>query len=382
VGESRRDVPPGARGDQRARRDRSGGVLPAGYQRARADEHRIRAHHRQLHPGGVLSGPTPPSAVRKQIEAGTAEPIYLITGEDELEKSALAAEFGALVDEGLRAFNVERVHAGDWTTGDRLVDGVANLVAAARTLPMMSPRRVVTVLQAEALLAPRRESEAAARAMDALEALLKTPEPQTTMVFVAATVDKRSRIYKLFLKQAAIVECGVVEDQADAERWVRTRVAASGAEIDPQAARLLVERAGLDVRRLRAEVDRLVLYALGQKRIGVEDARAIAGPAALLDDWAMTNAIEAGQAAEALRQLALMLDAGAPPEKILGQLGWLVRTKFPQLAPADVRPAVEAVFRTDVDLKRSAGEPRILLERLVVELCGGKRIRPARRGAW
>ena len=58
------------------------------------------------------------------------------------------------------------------------------------------------------------------------------------------------------------------------------------------------------------------------------------GPAALQDDWAMTNAIEAGQAAEALRQLALMLDAGAPAEKILGQLGWLVRTKFPALAPA------------------------------------------------
>jgi DNA polymerase III delta subunit len=38
-----------------------------------------------------------------------------------------------------------------------------------------------------------------------------------------------------------------------------------------------------------------------------------------------------------------------------------------------VRPAVDALFRTDLDLKRSAGEPRILLERLVVELCAGKR---------
>ena len=66
-----------------------------------------------------------------------------------------------------------------------------------------------------------------------------------------------------------------------------------------------------------------------------------------------------------------MLDAGAPPEKILGQLGWLVRTKFPALAPADVRPAVDALFRTDLDLKRSAGDPRVLLERLVVELCAG-----------
>jgi hypothetical protein len=68
-----------------------------------------------------------------------------------------------------------------------------------------------------------------------------------------------------------------------------------------------------------------------------------------------------------------MLDAGAAPEKILGQLGWLVRTKFPAIAAADVRPAVDALFRTDLDLKRSAGAPRVLLERLIVELCAGKR---------
>jgi DNA polymerase III delta subunit len=237
------------------------------------------------------------------------------------------------------------------------------------------------VLQAEAVLAPRRESDGAARALEALEALLTNPELQTTLVLVTATLDKRTRMYRLLQKQATIVECGAIEDRADAERWVRTRVAAGGVEIEPQAARLLVERAGLDVRRLRAEVDRLLLYTLGQPRIGLDDARAIAGPAALLDDWALTNAIEAAAPAEGLRQLALMLDAGAPPEKILGQLGWLVRTKFPQIAPADVRQGIEAVFRTDQDLKRSAGDARILLERLVVELCARKRARTALRGA-
>src|ERR1051325_11729959 len=93
-----------------------------------------------------------PSAVRKQIAGGAADPVYLLVGEDDVEKSALAAEFAELVDEGLRAFNVERIHAGDWTTGDRLADGVAGIVAAARTLPMMVPRRVVIVLQVETLL--------------------------------------------------------------------------------------------------------------------------------------------------------------------------------------------------------------------------------------
>src|SRR5207248_1534040 len=83
---------------------------------------------------------------------------------------------GELVEEGLRAFNVERVHAGDMTSGDRLAEGVASLIAAVRTLPMMSPRRVVIVAQADVLLVPRRESEAATRALADLEELLKAPE--------------------------------------------------------------------------------------------------------------------------------------------------------------------------------------------------------------
>jgi DNA polymerase III subunit delta len=320
-----------------------------------------------------------PAAVRKQIASGATDALYLLQGEDEVEKSALAADFAELVEEGLRPFNVERIHAGDMTTGDRLADGVASIVAAARTLPMMSPRRVVTVMQAETLLAPKRESEAATRALDALETLFKRPEPQSALVLVAGSLDKRSRMYKLLSKHATIVECGVIQDRADAERWARHRVAAAGAELEPAAARLVADRAGTDVKRLRADVDRLLLYALGQKTITVADVREIAGPAALQDDWALTNAIEAGDTAEALRQLALMVDAGAPSEKILGQLGWLVRSKFPAIAPKHLKPAVEALFRTDLDLKRSAGDPRVLLERLIVELCAGTRGRGAAR---
>ncbi|MGE5244548.1 MAG: DNA polymerase III subunit delta [Betaproteobacteria bacterium] len=317
-----------------------------------------------------------PAAVRKQIRAGATDPLYLVQGDDEVEKSALAAEFAELVDEGLRAFNVERIHAGDFTTGDRLAAGIDTLIDASRTLPMMAPRRVVVVLQAENMLAPRRESDAASRALERLEDLFKSPEPQTTLVLVAGALDKRSRLYKMLAKQATLVQCGVIEDEADAEQWVRSRVAAAGSQIEPAAARLLAQRAGADVKRLRSEVDRLLLYALGQKTITIADARELAGPAALQDHWAMTNAIEAGAAPEALKQLALVLDAGAAPEQVLGQIGWMVRTKFPQLAPGRLAASVDAVFRTDLELKRtnrSSDQPRILLERLVVELCAGRR---------
>jgi DNA polymerase-3 subunit delta len=334
------------------------------------------------------------AAVREQIQSGTPDPIYLLLGEEEVEKSALASEFADLVEEGLRAFNVERIHAGDLTTGDRLLDGVASIVDSARTLPMMAPRRVVIVFQAETLLAPRRESEAAGRALEQLESLIRTPEPQTTLVLVAAAIDRRKSIYKLLQKHATIVECGSPEDLAAAERWVRERVARAGVEIEPAGARVMAALAGFpervqrdgrtgDVKRLRGEVDRLLIYALGQKKITADDARAVAGPAAIQDHWAMANAIESGQAGAALRQLALMFDSGTAPEMILGQLGWLVRAKFPGIAPAETRGAIESLFRTDLDLKRSAGDPRVLLERLVVELCEGKRSPTrGRSGAW
>ena len=312
-----------------------------------------------------------PALVRKQIQSGATDPIYLLQGEDDVEKSALAHEFEDLVEEGLRAFNVESIHCGDLTSGDKLAAAVSSLTTAARTLPMMAPKRVVLVFQADSLLVPKRESEAATRALDDVETLLMNPEKQTTVVLVAGAIDRRSRLFKLLLKQATLVECGVIESLADAERWVRNRIAVAGVQIESAAARLLAERDGTDVKRLRNDVDRLLLYALGQKTISLDDARQIAGPSALQDDWAMTNAIEAGDGASALRQLALMIDAGAAPEKILGQLGWLVRTKSPMLAPGSLRAAIDALFRTDLDLKRSAGEPRVLLERLVVELCEG-----------
>jgi DNA polymerase-3 subunit delta len=212
----------------------------------------------------------------------------------------------------------------------------------------------------------------------------------TTLVLVAAALDKRTKTYKLLVKHATIVDCGSPEDVAGAARWVKTRLDAAGVEIDPAGSRALAALAGFpdrpqssgrtgDVKRLRGEVDRLLLYALGQKKITMDDVREVAGPAALQDDWAMTNAIEDGKMPEALRQLALMLDGGAAPEQILGQLGWLVRAKFPNAAPQSLPGAVQSLFRTDQDLKRSGGDPRVLLERLVVELCEGKRARMGAR---
>jgi DNA polymerase III subunit delta len=296
--------------------------------------------------------------VQKQIAAGKVTPLYLIVGADEAAKVALASEFLELVDVELRAFNVDRLYGGETTA--------AEVVDAARTLPMMVPKRVVLLLHADRLLNPKKESDSSSRDLGILESYLQTPVDTCCLVLVADALDKRRSLTKLLVSKAVVVECSGPADVFEAAKWVRDRVAKEGMTIDARAARLVADRVGPDVARLRSDVERLVLYAAETKTITEDDVREVVGSATSHDDWGVTRAIERGAAGEALRELALMMDNGAVPYMILGQLAWFVRTKVPG---PKVSSAVEAVFRTDLAIKTSAGDPRVLLERLVVELC-------------
>lgn len=299
-----------------------------------------------------------PREARKRIAAGDLAPVYLVLGDDEIEKAEVAEAFEQAVDEGLRAFNVDRIDGAEAT--------LRQVVEAAATLPMMAARRIVIVRRAERCLAPKRESRAAAADLAAFEEYLADPYPHAVLVLVAAGLDRRRRTTAHLLEAATQVAGDTLASVADAEGWVRRRVAAAGRSIDPAAARFVAARAGPDLPRLRGEVERLLLFVGDAPAVGLEDARMVAGPAAAHDDWAVARAIERGQAAAALRELALIVESGAAPYMVLGQLAWVVRTRMPNHRVAG---AVESLYRTDLDLKSSAGDPRVLLERLVVELC-------------
>jgi DNA polymerase-3 subunit delta len=304
------------------------------------------------------------AALRKQIASGETAPLYLLVGADDVEKSAMAGEFAEMVDEGLRAFNLDRFYGAD-TRMDTLLD-------AANTLPMMVPRRVIIVLEAEKLLIPKRESKASEDDLARLEEFLKKPPRETSVVFVVGSLDMRRRIVKLLVKEAQVVDCGTIGDAADAERWLKARAARDGANLEPAAMRALIERAGLDLVRLRSGLDRVILYALGQPSITADDVRqsVSAGPEAQAD-FGIAKAIWRNDVREALRELTLALEGGAVPVMVMGQL----RAAAEKLPAPRLRNAIDAVFRTDLALKSSGGEPRILLERLTVELCEARRAR-------
>jgi DNA polymerase III subunit delta len=313
-------------------------------------------------------------------------PLYVLTGPDELMKSQLAAEFGELVEAELRAFNVERLYGGEASP--------QTVTDAARTLPMMTDRRVIIVLQAEKLLEPKRRvrrddieaadpepSEDVETLVEYVNGLVKDTVNQTTLVLVLASAESsphplaplngNARITKALAKAAVVVSCGGFTSEREVNAWLSARVREAGLSIEPRAAQRVVDLAGADPVKLRTDVERVLTFAAGENVITLDHVEAVvAARETSTDDWALVRALENGRAGEALRELRVRMDDGDAPFAILGQIAWMVRNPRGRFPAPRLKTAVDALLRTDIALKSSGGDARALMERLIVELCG------------
>jgi DNA polymerase III delta subunit len=327
-------------------------------------------------------------ALLAQLAAGQLQPLYVVIGDDDFAKDQAVHALEAAVPEDARAFAFERYSALD------RIDP-ALVVASARTPPFIGDRRVIVVTSAERWFSGKRKAAEDAAAeedepggADVLERYFERVEPTATVAFIAADVNRTLRVVKALLKTAVVVECWGLKDDKDARgregevlnragRLAAALLKRAGLTIDRAALEPLLAHAGADIAVLRGDVERVMLYCHGRKAVTLEDVEAVVSGTALLSPWAIVNAIERGNALEALRQVRIVTEAGEAPYMTLGQIGWWVRNKLPQMgSPERVRAAVDAVFRTDLAMKSSGGEPRILLERLIVELsaaAGGSR---------
>jgi DNA polymerase-3 subunit delta len=318
--------------------------------------------------------------VRKQIKSGKTAPLYLLESDDLQSRHDLAIEFANLVDEGLQAFNVQSFYANEAGNAAGRDQLIASLLSNARTLPMMAPRRVIVVHEADRLLAPKRgkdddqlefdlpkKGKRGTTPAEELEAYVENPEPMTTLVFVSGPLDANRRIVKLLRKHADVVDCGTLRDSREAAMWITKRLEKDELTIEPKAISLLLATTGLSLGRIRPETEKLVLYAAGESMITVAHVRDLVVPHEESDGtFALMEAVQNANAPRALREVSALIESGVQPPVILGQL----RAATIRLRPdARVKNGLEAVFRTDVAIKSSSGTPQYLLECLVVELC-------------
>ena len=212
---------------------------------------------------------------RNQIRAAT-DAIYLLQGEDDVEKSGLAHEFEELVEERARAFNVERMPAGDVTTAASKLWSAGVGVArrpSSRTLPddVAAPRRSSST-QADSRSRPpsARATPRRGRSTSSELRCLKQPDPQTTLVLRGAGTLDRAQPYvsSCWRSERRIVECGVIADQARRGRWIQKNRVRGGRLSDPaRRPRALARRA----RRHRRQAPAQRRRAAAVVRPGTED---------------------------------------------------------------------------------------------------------------
>lgn len=318
--------------------------------------------------------------LRASLAAGSLEPVYLIAGEEPLQREEALAALREHVLAGAPAdFNLDRL--------DAAAVSPAALGDVLRTLPVMAPRRLVELREPEA-------SRAAGRGFgEALVALIEElgrGGSASVLVLIAARVDRRTRWVRA-VGEGATVQCDPPRGARETAAFIRGEAKKQGVSLAKGVPERLALRVGAQPLLLRQEIAKLSLLAGPQGEVTLEHVVAAAVDVAEEPVWDLTDAIGDGRGADALALLARLARGGAAPPLVLGALASHFRRLLRLRGggnlglPPFVRQKLEAqarhytesrllaclgaIHETDLALKGSGVlPPQLSLERLVIGL--------------
>jgi DNA polymerase III subunit delta len=250
--------------------------------------------------------------------------------------------------------------------------------------------------------------------------------PWALLLMTAAQVDRRSRLYKRFADKGAALDLAVAKEKngrisrETLRDFLRRQLEEANKKIEAEAHELILARAGDELWSVHNEVEKLLLYVGDAPTIRARDVTEVfldLGEGYIFD---LTKAIAERDARAALEHLERLLSQGDHPLRLLAVIASNVRRILAarQLIETDFRqswrpemsleqfqrsvlkqgPALltrspygdyqtfksadrfttgglvgilERIYEADVRLKSSSHPPRLVLERLVLEMCRG-----------
>jgi DNA polymerase-3 subunit delta len=266
-----------------------------------------------------------------------AQPVVLVFGPDSgLVRERAEALIRASVDDINDPFSLARL------AGDDLASEPTRLVEEANTIPLFGGRRAVWV-------------KAGARNFtSAVEALLAATSPECRVVIEAGELRKNAplRVLGERAKNAAALPC-YIDDAAALARLVDDEMRAANLAITPDARAALVPLLGGDRLASRSEINKVALYARGNKVVEREHVMAVVSDASDLTLDSLVDAVFAGRVPEVEFQFAKARTAGTSPGSILSaaqrHVAMLHKTR---LAVDDGASAEEAFKRSYLHFSR------------------------------
>ena len=154
------------------------------------------------------------------------------------------------------------------------------------------------------------------------------------LLLTAVQVDRRTRLFKRFEDMGAALYLGLERDRNgrvsrdSLVEFIKNRLGQGKKTVDAEAGEMILARAGDDLRGLRQELDKLLLFVGDRPMIRAADVEAIVADRG--EGWIfdLTRAIGDREAGAALAQLARLLAQGEHPLKILGTVAAEIRRLF------------------------------------------------------
>ena len=227
------------------------------------------------------------------MAGATAEikPAYLIAGSDDAKVDAALAR---LRQRALREGGEGALESFSPPEGQGAPDA-DGLCAAIPALSLITSRRYLLTDGVERWNAKQVEA--------VITALAARP-PDTTVVFVAREDPPKVRAPKKLAQAVEAAGGDVLTFDAPSARslpkWITEEARRRGFELEPDAARLLVDRMGTGTVRLGNELDRLALWAGEKSAVGVDDLEEMIADTSEAMVWGLSDAIVERRAADAV----------------------------------------------------------------------------------
>lgn len=283
-----------------------------------------------------------PEAAIAQARSGALLPVYVVTGEEQFLRDQVVRELrAAALGGGIPAFNEDKFSAGETS--------IEKILGAARTVPMMAPRRFIWIRGAERWDSNSEGEGADAKRespLDRLADYAAAPIDTTCLVIVAAKLDGRRRLSALAKKLKLLVSCEPL-DGASLRSWIERQCTSMGHAIDRDVAELVAELAGTDLARLFDAIERLGLFVGEFQPITEQAVSECVARVRTSDTWALVDAVGKRDLGVALVLLADVYDSRDRGLPLLGALAWSIR----QLARFQV--AVEGGASADEAARRA-----------------------------
>jgi DNA polymerase-3 subunit delta len=283
-----------------------------------------------------------PEAAIAQAKAGALLPVYVVVGEEQFLRDQVVSELrAAALGGGIPAFNEDKFSAGEVP--------IDKILSAARTVPMMAPRRFVLIRGAERWDASSEEEAGSGKRespLDRLADYAAAPVDSTCLVIVATKLDGRRRLTTVAKKLKLLVSCES-PDGPSLISWIERQCAATGHPIDRDVAELVAELAGTDLARLLDAIERLGLFVGVSQPITEEAVSECVARVRTSDTWALVDVVGKRDLGGALLLLADVYDSRDRGLPLLGALAWSIR----QLARFQI--ATEGGASTDEAARRA-----------------------------